>query len=79
MNDTFLKHLIDMVINDSDVLFNWTLITGDDTIIHFSVFVKPFLLFTLFPGPQVYQEISKKLLNKTETWKGAGRISMYIL
>lgn len=31
MNDTFLKFLNDMITCDSDVLFNWTLITGDES------------------------------------------------
>ena len=31
MNDTFLKYLNNMITCDSDVLFNWTLITGDES------------------------------------------------
>ena len=31
MNDTFLKFLNNIIACDSDVLFNWTLITGDES------------------------------------------------
>lgn len=31
MDDSFRKHLENMLNTDDDVLFNWTLITGDDT------------------------------------------------
>ena len=31
MDDTFRKHLEDMLISDDDVLFGWTMIVGDET------------------------------------------------
>jgi len=31
MNDSFLQHLINLINSDNDVLFNWTMITGDES------------------------------------------------
>ena len=31
MDDTFVKHLNNLITSDSDLLFNWTIITGDDS------------------------------------------------
>jgi len=31
MDDSFLQHLTNLVNCDNDILFNWTMITGDET------------------------------------------------